>query len=110
MTRDERALFRAGFAGHPVAVNALVARGVDVERSRVWNAIALGWAATDHRTPTLPYFTHGDDSVARDVLRRMLEPLVHAGMRTDDRDGVDAWLLDLLERARLHQLSLATTR
>jgi len=100
MTRDERALFRSAFAGYPVAVNALVARGVDVERSRVWNAIALGWAATDHLTPTLPYFTHGDDSVARDVLRRVLEPLVHAGMRTDDRDSVDARLLEVLESVR----------
>jgi hypothetical protein len=100
MTRDERALFRSGFAGYPVAVNALVARGVDVERSRVWNAIALGWAATDHRTPSLPYFTHGDDSVARDLLRRVLEPLAHAGMRTDDRDSVDARLLEVLDRVR----------
>lgn len=107
MTRDERSLFTAAFDGYPTVVSALVRRGTDVERAKAWEAIVLGWNATDHRTPTLPYFTHGDDLLARQRVREVLEPLVRAGMRTDDRQWVDGRLLEVLDELRAGSLRTA---
>ena len=102
LTHAQTALFDAAFRGEAAIVREYLRRRVDPNEAVAFRALLLGWTATDHASPKLPFFTAGDKPAALRMLRNVLDPLIRCGMTTQDADGVPAdvqAVIDAIEAA-----------